>query len=373
MFSSYLSVLLQRIQYPDDSDTWRHGSNEEYNFSRFRDNEAAYMLDDSTRVLGGDGAFGVIWPTLGQALVTPTAFPWRQVEALLFVSKCLIHRVEHSFQPFFFAVLQNLQAISSMNPKCTSGLLNLFESDVAIKYLTRPQFAASASACVSAIFSFIQSTLVADPQQFQHHSTLALRNLALFCPTHLATHIEVLAGQAASNGAQSLTFISSSARKHFMDALGFIVAALPIEAAVHAQLHICWPLIVELQQLLADPSELEDNALKVRGRDRCVNASTRLTSFYEALHVQFQKQSSDDHSNMQNFASIRAQIFASTQAQFWPVLRDVLWRCARDDYVTEEVTKALKFWVRSCGVAVAPILPELCQLLTQVCGVCFFT
>ena len=358
LFSSLISAVAQRIQWPADSDSWRHGSNEEYNFSRFRDTEVAYLLDDSTCVLGGDGAMGVIWATLGQVLATPTAFPWRQVEALLFVATGVVHRVETMFQPFVFAVLQNLQAIASLNPQCVSVLLSLFRSDFAIQRLASQEFAASAPACVSAIYSFVQNTLAADPQRFQFHATAALRNLAFHCPTHLAPQIEQLATQAAPNSANSLTFISSSTRRNFMDALGFIVAALPIEAAVQAQLHICWPAIAELQKLLAEPGELEDNSEKVRGRDRCVETSVRLTSFYEALEVQVMKHASKE--------SFNAQIFAATQAHVWPVLRDILWRCARDDVVTEEVTKALKHWLRSCGAACAPILPELCQLLTQV-------
>jgi hypothetical protein len=211
---------------------------------------------------------------------------------------------------------------------------------------------------VSAIFSFVQNTLAANPQEFQFHGTQALRNIAFHCPTHLASQIELLAGQASSGSTQSLNFISSAARKNFMDALGFIVAALPLERAVQTQLQICWPAVSDLQKLLAEPGELEDNALKVRGRQRCVETALRLTSFYEALQEQVLK-----HASRDNF---HAQIFASTHTHVWPVLRDVLWRCARDDLVTEEVSKGLKHWLRSCGAAAAPILPELCQLLSQV-------
>jgi hypothetical protein len=358
LFSTLVSAMVQRIQWPANSDAWSHGSDEEYNFSRFRDVEVLYMLDDSTCVLTGDGAMGVIWPTLGQVLATPAAFPWRQVEALIFVATCFIHRVESAFQPFMFAVLHNLQTIASMSPKCASALLNLFRSDSAIKRLSSPEFASHLPSCVSAIFSFVQNTLAANPQEFQFHGTQALRNIAFHCPTHLSSQIELLAGQAASSSAQSLNFISSAARKNFMDALGFIVAALPLEMAVQAQLQICWPAISDLQKLLAEPGELEDNSDKVRGRQRCVETALRLTSFYEALQEQVLKHASKD-----NF---HAQIFASTHAHVWPVLRDVLWRCARDDLVTEEVSKGLKHWLRSCGAAAAPILPELCQLLTQV-------
>jgi hypothetical protein len=358
IFSSLIPAVVQRIQWPVNSDSWRHGSDEEYNFSRFRDIEVAYMLDDCTCVLGGDGALGIIWPSLGQVLAAPAAHPWRQVEALLFVATCLIHRTESTFQPFLFAVLQNLQSIASMNPKCVSVLLGLFRTDFAIERLTKPDFATHAPACVSAIFSFVQNSLASDPQQFQFHATQALRNLAFHCPTLLASQIELLAGQAASNSEHSLKFISGASRKNFMDALGFIVAALPVEQAVQAQLHICWPAVSDLQKMLSEPGELEDNSVKVRGRQRCVDTAVRLTSFYEALQTQVQKHASKDN--------LSRQIFASTHAHVWPVLRDILWRCARDDYVTEEVTKVLKHWLRSCGAAAAPILPELCQLLTQV-------
>jgi hypothetical protein len=296
------------------------------------------LLDDSTRVLKGDGAMGVIWPTLSQVLTTPAAFPWRQVEALLFVATCLIHRAESTWQPVMFSVLQNVQAIASMNPKCVSTLLGLFCADEAISHFNRTEFAAQAPACVSAIFSFIQNTLATNPEQFQFHRTQALRNLAIHCPTHLAAQIELLASQAASSGDQSLKFVSSAARKNFMDALGFIVAALPVENAVQAQMHICWPAVSDLQKMLAQPGELEDNASPVRGRQRCVDTSARLTSFYQALELQVA-----DHASKVDFQS---QIFASTQAHLWPVLRDVLWRCARDDFVTEEVFNTLKHLVR---------------------------
>jgi transportin-3 len=358
LFSSLIPVIVQRIQWPAASDSWRHGSDEEYNFSRFRDIEVAYMLDDSTCVLGGDGALGIIWPSLAQVLAAPAAHPWRQVEALLFVATCLVHRTENTFQPFLFAVLQNLQHIASTNSKCVSVLLGLFRTDFVIERLTKPDFASHAPACASAIFSFIQSTLAAEPQQFQFHATQALRNLAFHCPILLAPQIELLAIQAASNSDRSLKFISSAARKNFMDALGFIVSALPIEQAVQAQLHICWPALSDLQRMLAEPGELDDNAVKVRGRQRCVDTAVRLTSFYEALQAQVQKHESKD-----NF---HRQIFGSTHAHVWPVLRDILWRCARDDFVTEDMTKVLKHWLRSCGAAAAPILPELCELLTQV-------
>lgn len=358
LFSTVISTVMQRVQWPANSDAWERGKTEEYNFSRFRDVEIAYLLDDCTSVLKGDGAMGVIWPTLSQLLATPAAFPWRQVEALLFVATCLIHRAETTWQPVMFSVLQNVQAIASMNPKCVSTLLGLFRTDEAISHFNRTEFAAHAPACVSAVFSFIQNTLAINPEQFQFHSTQALRNLAFHCPTHLAAQIELLASQAANSGAQSLKFVSSAARKNFMDALGFIVAALPVENAVQAQMHICWPAVSDLQKMLAEPGELEDNASPVRGRQRCVDTSVRLTSFYQALELQVA-----DHASKLDFQS---QIFASTQAHLWPVLRDVLWRCARDDFVTEEVIKTLKHWVRSCGTASAPILPELCQLLSQV-------
>jgi hypothetical protein len=361
IFSSLIPAIVQRIQWPANSDSWRHGSDEEYNFSRFRDVEVAYMLDDSTCVLGGDGAMEIIWPSLGPVLATPGAYPWRQVEAFLFTATCFIHRTESTFQSFLFAVLQQLQPIASMNPKCVSVLLGLFRTDFAIERLTKPDFVAHAPACVSAIFSFIQNTLAADPHQFQFHATQALRNLAFHCPTLLAAQIELLAGQAASNSDHALQFISSASRKNFMDALGFIVSALPVEQAVQAQLHICWPAVSDLQKMLSEPGELEDNSVKVRARQRCVDTAVRLTSFYEALLAQVQKHASKDDFNR--------QIFTSTHAHVWPVLRDVLWRCAKDDFVTEEVTKVLKHWFRSCGAAAAPILPELCELLTQVKGV----
>lgn len=357
LFSSLVSAIVQRIQWPAGSDAWSHGCDEEYSFSRMRDVDFSYVLDESTCVLGGDGAIGVIWPTLSQALANPTAFPWRQVEALLFVATSLIHRTENAFQPFLFAVLHNLQAIASLNPQCVSTLLTLFRSDFAINRITGPGFESHVVSCVSAIFAFIQHSFAANPQQFQFHASQALRNLAFHCPTHLAPHIELLASQAVSNGPQSLNFISHSSRKNFMDALGFIVAALPVESAVQAQLQICWPAVSDLQKLLTDSGELEDNSEKVRGRQRCVETAVRLTSFYEALEAQVLKHASK--------VSFHAQIFASTQAHVWPVLRDVLWRCARDDFVTEEVAKSLKHWVRSCGAAAAPILPELCQLLSQ--------
>lgn len=366
LFSSLIPAIVQRIQWPAISDSWRHGSDEEYNFSRFRDLEVAYMLDDTTCALGGDGALGIIWPSLGQILASPATYPWRQVEALLFVATCLIHRTETTFQPFLFAVLQNLQSIASMNPKCISALLGLFRTDFVIERLTKADFVPHAPACVSAIFSFIQNTLAADAQQFQFHGTQALRNLAFHCPTQLASQIELLAGQAASNSDRSLNFISTASRKHFMDALGFIVAALPVEQAVQAQLHICWPAVSDMQKMLSEPGELEDNAVKVRGRQRCVDTAVRLTSFYEALQTQLQSSSKDTPEQRARKAAFSHQIFASTHAHVWPVLRDVLWRCARDDFVTEEVTKVLKHWMRSCGAAAAPILPELCELLSQV-------
>jgi hypothetical protein len=357
LFSNLISNSVKRIQWPANCDTWTQDCVEQDTFSHSR-LEIANLLDDSTRVLKGDGAMGVIWPTLSQVLTTPAAFPWRQVEALLFVATCLIHRAESTWQPLMFSVVQNVQAIASMNPKCVSALLGLFCTDEAISHFNRTEFAFHAPACVSAVFSFIQNTLATNPEQFQFHSTQALLNLAFHCPTHLAAQIELLVSQAASSGAQSLTFVSSAARKNFMDAFCCIAAALPVEIAVQAQMNICLPAVSDLHKMLAQPGELEDNASPVRGRQRCVHTSARLTSFYQALELQVA-----DHASKLDFQS---QIFASTQAHLWPVLQDVLWRCARDDYVTEEVSKTLKHWVKSCGTASAPILPELCQLLSQV-------
>jgi hypothetical protein len=357
LFSNLISNSVKRIQWPANCDTWTQDCVEQDTFSHLR-LDIAYLLDDSTRVLKGDGAMGVVWPTLSQVLTTPAAFPWRQVEALLFVATYLIHRAESTWQPLMFSVLQNVQAIASTNPKCVSALLGLFCTDEAISHFNRMEFAAHAPACVSAVFSFIQNTLATNPEQFQLHSTQALHNLAFHCPTHLAAQIELLVSQAASSGAQSLTFVSSAAQKNFMDALCLVAADLPVEIAVQAQINICLPAVSDLQKMLAQPGELEDNASPVRGRQRCVHTSARLTSFYQALELQVA-----GHASKLDFQS---QIFASTQAHLWPVLRDVLWRCARDDFVTEEVIKTLKHWVRSCGTASAPILPELCQLLSQV-------
>jgi hypothetical protein len=358
LFSTLISNIVQRIQWPANCDTWSRGCVEQTTFSLFRDEDIATVLAHATVVLKGDGAMGVIWPTLVHVLATPAAYPWRQVEAYLFVGTCLIGYIESKWEPFMLSVLQNVHAIAAMHPKCVHTLLSLFQTDGALNRLNKPEHAAHAPEWISTIFSFIQNTLTASPQQLHDHCVQALHKLALHCPTHLASHIDLLAAQASSNCPQSLMFTSSSVREHFMNAVSVIAATLPVKNAVQVLDGIVLTAVADLQTLLSEHGQLDDNSEKVRGRQQYVESSQRLTSLYKAMELQV--------SNHASKISFQGQIFESTRALLWPVLRDVLWLCARDDYVSEEVIKTLKHWLRSCGVAAAPILPELCQHLSQV-------
>jgi hypothetical protein len=357
LFSTLISNIVERIQWPANCDTWSRGCVEQTTFSLFRDEDIATVLADVTVVLGGDGALAVIWPTLVHVLATPAAYPWRQVEAHLFVGTCLIGCIESKWEPFMVSVLQNVQAIAALHPKCLHTLLSLFRTDGALNRLNKPEHAARAPEWISTIFSLIQNTLTLSPQQLHDQSVQALHNLASHCPTQLAHHIDLLAAQASINCPQSLKFSSSSVREHFMNAVSVIAAVLPVKNAVQVLDGIVLTVVADLQRLLSEHGQLDDSK-EVRGRQRFVESSERLTSLYKAMELQV--------SNHVSKLSFQGQMFESTRAHLWPVLRDVVWRCARDDYVSEEVIKTLKHWLRSCGVAAAPILPELCQHLSQV-------
>ena len=388
-FLSLISACVHRIRLRElDSDSIQ-------TILKLRSGSVARVIQDSAFAVGGDAAMAAIWPALMKAIETPAALPWQQVESLLFVATCVVQCVDDAFGPFIIALCNSLLAVASTNVYCASALFDLFTHNYnnVIRRIAASDFAASApSACVTSIFQFVQHTIktdfyaLGDALQLQRRASEVLLCLAHHCSSHLVhlTDTKLLADQA--------TRLSSHHAFHnFIGACYHIADALPDDARLQSLVPVCRANVFKMRQLLevlGDGGSESSKEAGVTGNMSTTkqfwNAFVRLNTFHENLFCEplLHKDDSGEGSVVLECVEsvlqrcvdnvvrdhVETEVFTQCVECLWPVLRDMLLHCARNKLtdLAEEVSKALKLWLRSSGHVFDLIFPDLCQILLEV-------
>ncbi|KAL9688454.1 hypothetical protein QQ045_032875 [Rhodiola kirilowii] len=344
-YESLVSLVIFRIQYPQDYQELTHEDLKDFKHTRYA---VADVLADAASVLGGESTLRILFTKLVEAISARgngVESEWRPVEAALYGIRAITIYVpasEAEIMPQIMALLPKLpREPQLLQTVClTIGAYS--------KWLDA---SSSGLSHFPSVIDIIMSGMVTS-EDTAASAALALRHICDDCRKKLCGSLDGLFHiyQSTVNGTSNFK-VSPEDSLHLVEALSMVITELPPDNAKKALEALCLPVVTPLQEIVNQGPEV-----------MCKKIARELT-----IHI-------DRFAYIFRYVN-HPEAVADAIQRLWPIFKAIFDSRAWDMRTMESLSRACKYAVRNSGrymgVTIGAMLEEIQCLYQQHHQPCF--
>ncbi|XP_034159515.2 importin-13 [Pangasianodon hypophthalmus] len=346
VYFQLVDVLLHKARFPNEHDYASWSSDDKEQFRTYRVDISDTLM--CVYELLGPELLRKLYDKLGVLLTDTThshSSSWQDIEALLFGFQSIADTVDVSYSDVIPGLIGLIPLISANSVQLTETVMLTLGS--------LAEWLADHPVMVPAVLCVVLPALSDADLSVAAVSTL--KRICRECKRHLYPHANDIL--ASSQDALVKRIHKSPQSTWLMQALGFLLSAMPDEEIPERLLSLLSPHIQDLERLAnqAPSPATKHSTLQVLGLISSLFSTLDLNTHGEGL----------DGVKGRRFAAHNNPVVVVLQ-QVFPLIQTLLSKWLKDTEVVEASCAVFEKSLKTLGGDFAPLVPQLCELISQL-------
>ncbi|XP_017328196.1 importin-13 isoform X2 [Ictalurus punctatus] len=346
VYFQLVDVLLHKARFPNQHDyaSWSSDDKEQFRTYRVDISDTLMCLYE----LLGPELLRKLYDKLGVLLTDATrshSYSWQDIEALLFGFQSIADTVDVGYSDVIPGLIGLIPLISVTSVQLAETVMLTLGS--------LAEWLADHPVMVPSVLCIVLPAL--SDADLSVPAVSALKRICRECKHHLYPHANDIL--ASSQDALVKKIHKSPQSTWLMQALGFLLSAMPDEEIPEKLLSLLSPHIRELERLA-------DHALSPATKCSTLQVLGLISSMFSTLDLSAHGEGPDGVKG-RRFAAHSNPVVVVLQ-QVFPLIQTLLSKWLNDTEVVEASCAVFEKSLKTLGGDFAPLVPQLCELISQL-------